>query len=378
MDPLAFEIGAASTWAARILAIGVGVYAVLTASHTVDAYRRHLADRGSSLLATWVMIGLSILLWEQGARLLPAPFSVVVIATYFVGITITLGWTLSNAEKRFKQWRDDLEELLDEFARKALPDHQREAWVERKWLQLHPEQKRKTPHLMMGLFVAGYAFLGYWILRGIQTWLPATGNEAVTNVHIALSGGWMAAGHMVAITALLGLLMLLLPVEMVRLRFPDLDYPFKGTITSMLRERERGLFGAHYYIAATLPLAVLWLTEDTTAWDRTLFAVLAMLGVTVFADAASALVGIRFGKRRWSHNQNKTLMGTAGGCAVAFLVSIPFVGLPMAIATAVVFYVVDVLAPVPVSVSDNILNPLALAATYIVLQDHLAPMIPFY
>ncbi len=380
VDPIGFTIGPVSQAAARLLALVVGTYALLTARHAVAAYQQRLPDRGSAMMATWVMIGMAVLLWIDGARLLPAPFSLVVLAAFVVGIAITLGYTLGNMAKRFEAWREDVRKIIEEWAEKALPESQRDAWLQNRFEQLHPEQKRKTPHLMMGLFVVAYVGLGYGILKGIAALVPddATVGENLMNLNAALSGGIMEAGHMVAITALLAVLLLLLPVEMLRLQFPQMEYPFKGTITSMLRERERGLFGAHYYIAATLPMAVLFLTDDSATWDVTLFAVIAMLGVSVFADAASAIFGIRWGRHKWPHNRGKSLEGTAGGCLVAFVVALPFVGLPVAIASAVVFLLVDVLAPVPFSVSDNILNPLALAAAYALLLPHLAPLIPFF
>ncbi len=380
VDPIGFTIGPVSQAAARLLALVVGTYALLTARHTWAAYQQRLPDRGSALMATWVMIGICVLLWVRGERLLPAPFSLVALAAFVIGIAITLGYTLGNMAKKFEEWRDEVRKIIEEWADKALPESQREAWLQNRFDQLHPEQKRKTPHLMMGLFVVAYVGLGYGILLGIAALIPAdaAAGENLLNLRAALAGGIMPAGHMVAITALLAVLLLLLPVEMLRLQFPQMEYPFKGTITSMLRERERGLFGAHYYIAATLPMAVLFLTDDSTSWDVTLFAVIAMLGVSVFADAASAIFGIRWGKHKWPHSKGKSLEGTAGGCAVAFLVALPFVGVPVALVSALVFFIVDVLAPVPFSVSDNILNPLALAAAYILMQPHLAPLIPFF
>lgn len=380
VDPIQFMVGPVSMGAARILALGVAVYAVLTAKHTWTAYQNGLEDRGSSMLATWVMAGLTILLWTDGARLLPAPYSVFVIVVYMAGVTITFAYTMSNAEKRLMKLREEMQALMDEWRDKLLPESDREAWFEHRLRELGHEEKRKTPHLMMSIFVAVYVVLGYFILRGVEAMLPAGmgRGEGIHNLDAALDAGVLASGHVVALTALLSMLFLLLPVEMVRLRFPQLGYPFKGTITSMLREKEAGLFGAHYYITATLPLAILWLTGDPTTWDSTLFAVLAVIGVTVFADTASALIGIRYGRTKWPHSPNKTYVGSIGGSVVAFIVALPFVGLPVAIISAIVFLLVDVVAPVPLHVSDNILNPLGLAAAYIIFRDHLEPWLPFY
>lgn len=381
-EPASFIIGPVSHGAARVLAIGVGAYALATGAHTWSAFRRRLPDRGSAMLATLVMAALTVLLWRDGARLLPAPFSLTALGIYMAGVLITFGYTLSNAAKRLEQAKEAMGKALDEWAARTLPEERREAWLrDRLRLELGDEERRKTPHLMMGLFIVGYLGLGALILKGIRAAAPASADlqsEGWMNVQIALDSGWLGASHMVALVALLGVLFLLLPVEMVRLASPELDYPFKGTINSLMRERERGLFGAHYYITATLPLAVLWLAADPGTWDRTLYAVIAVLGITVFADAASALFGVRFGRRKLPHNPGKTIVGTLGGTAVAFLIALPLTGLPVAIASAAVFFLVDVLAPVPFSASDNILNPLGLALTYLWLTEHLDPMLPYY
>ncbi len=382
MDGVEFIIGPVSEGAAKVLAIGAAAYFVATTKHTVDAFAHRLPDRGSAILATIVMAALSVALWVDGARLVPAPFSLAVIGVYMAGIMITVGYTLSDAAKALEKLRGQIKTALDELRARTIPEDKREAWFEQRLrLELGHEEKRKTPHLMMGFFFVIYGILGYIVLKAILHAAPTDADftrESWHNLRAAVDGGYLAAGHMTAVVCLLGLLFLLLPVEVIRLRRPELDYPFKNTIMTLLRERERGLFGAHYYITATLPLAVLWLTRDPATWDRTLYAVLALLGITIFADAASALVGVRWGKKKWPHNTNKSYLGTAGGTVAAFAVALPFTGLPVAVASAAVFLLVDILAPVPFSASDNILNPLALAATYTVLSPYLAPMLPFF
>jgi dolichol kinase len=334
------------------------------------------------VLAAFVMGALAALLWTRGAELLPAPYSLAVLAIYLAGILLTLTYIASGAAKRLERAGQALKDAFEEWAERAIPADRREAWLaDRLRLEMTPEEKRKTPHLLMGIFLFIYVGLGWWMLRSLRALAPAAADlsgETWHNLQAGLDAGYLAAGHLVGITLLLGLLFVLLPIEVVRLRFPDLDYPFKGTIQSLLRPREKGLFGAHYYITATLPLAILWLTADPAAWPRTLYAVLAVLGITIFADAASALVGIRFGRRKWPHNPNKSYIGTYGGTVTALLIALPLVGLPMALVSAVVFFVIDVLAPVPLSASDNILNPLGLALAYTLLDGHLAPWLPFY
>jgi hypothetical protein len=50
----------------------------------------------------------------------------------------------------------------------------------------------------------------------------------------------------------------------------------------------------------------------------------------------------------------------------------------MAVVTAAAFLAVDIVAPIPFSVSDNLLNPLVLAGVYVALQGHLDPWLPYY
>ncbi|MGB1586977.1 MAG: phosphatidate cytidylyltransferase [Thermoplasmatota archaeon] len=381
MEP-EFLVGAVSHGAAKVLAIGVGAYAVATGGHALRAYREQLPDRGSAMLATFVMAALTVLLWQRGAQLVPAPFGLAVLGVYMAGVMITFGYTLSNAAKRLAEFREQARQAIEELAAKTLPDDKREAWLrDRLRLDMTPEEKRKTPHLMMGIFLAIYGILGYLILRGVRSLAPGDADftrESWHNLQAALDAGYLASGHMVGLVCILGLLFLLLPVELVRLQFPQAEYPFKGTITSLMREKERGSFGAHYYITATLPVAIFWLTWDAATWDTTLYAVLAVFGVTVFADAISALVGVRYGRRKFPHNPNKSWMGTFGGTTAAFVLALPFTGVPGAVAAAAVFFLVDVLAPVPFGASDNILNPLGLALVYSLMIDQLDPWLPAY
>jgi dolichol kinase len=101
-----------------------------------------------------------------------------------------------------------------------------------------------------------------------------------------------------------------------------------------------------------------------------------MLAVSVFADAASALVGIRWGHSKWPHNAGKSYLGSLGGTGVAVLVAFPFVGLWGALAAAGVFLLMDLVGPIPVPVSDNLLNPLGLTALFLAFPDLVRPPFP--
>lgn len=383
VDPMPFVVGPVSHAAARVLAGFTLAYAAASGYYTWRAYQSKLEDRGSALVATLVMFALAVVLWRDGARLMPAPFSIWLLAMAALGIVITLTYTLGHYEEKIARFRAAFGARLNALLADVLPED-REAFlrsVRDRWIP-KGEGRRKAPHLLLGLVIPLYAGVGFILLR--MAWnlsyggMPDPAAEGSTNLYLASHSGWLAGGQVFGSFVLLAILFLIFPNELLRLRFPELSYPFKTVILSRLRHREHGLFGAHYYIAAASPLAALWVTRDSSAWDTTVYAFIAVLAVSVFADTASALVGIRFGRRKWFHNPNKSYIGSIGGVLVALFVAWPLVGLPMAVVTAGVFLLVDVLAPVPISVSDNLLNPLALAATYTLLQGGLAPILPYY
>jgi dolichol kinase len=382
VEPVHFVVGPLSEAAAAILAGGTGAYAVLTGVYAARAFHARLEDRWSAAVATVVMGLLAVLLYVRGEDLLPAPFSVVLAAVFVAAIVVTLTFTLGRYQERIDRFTATFGKRLNQLLADVVPEERQAEWTRlRASFALDREGRRKVPHLMMGVFVVVYG-AGFLVVRGAAGLAAGHGTDEVGANLFAAShaspGTWMVGGQIAGTFSLLSLLYILVPTELLRLRYPELSYPFKAVILSRLRPREKGLFGAHYYMAAGMPLAALWLTRDPAHWDTTIPAVVAVIAVSVFADAASALVGTRLGKRKWPHNPGKSYLGSVGGTVVAFLVALPLVGAPMAVATAAVFLGLDIVAPIPFRVSDNLLNPIGLAACYSALQGHLAPWVPYY
>lgn len=387
VEAVQFLVGPVSQAAARILAGMTLAYAALTGLYAVRGLRAQLEDRWSAVVATAVMALLGIELWLHGATALPAPFSVLVLVIAVGGVLFTLTYTLGQYQQRIERFTAQFGQRLHQLLEEMVPEERLTEWqrMRNAW-RPSPEERRKAPHLLMGIFLLFYACVGLLMLRGAwdllygadEAILLLDGGEGIRNLYLASHSGWLVAGHMLALTCFLGLLYLLVPTELLRLKYPELSYPFKSLIVPRLRSRERGLFGAHYYLAAAMPLAVLWLTRDPQQWDATIPAAAAVLLVTVFADAASALIGIRFGERKFPHNPRKSWAGALGGTAVAFVVTLPLLGGPVAALSAAVFLAIDLLVPVPASVSDNLLYPVGLAVTYLAALHAIAPWIPWY
>ncbi len=371
---------ATSIVAARTLAVVVALYGALIASFAWRAMRARLEDRWSAASAAIVLAVAAYLLWDAAA-IFPAPFSVWTLIAFLGGAVFTLTYTLGRYQELIDEFRESFGHRMNAILADTVPE-QRLARLRdlRERFQWSHEERRKMPHLLMGIFLVLYVAVGHFIVRG--AWITLYGGEATggPSLHLqeAATGPWLVAGHYISQFALWLIFAVLVPVELLRLRYPELSYPFKQVILSRLREKEAALFGAHVYITATLPLAILWLNREPSSWAVTIPAVMAVFGVTVFADAASAIVGKRYGRRKWWHNDNKSLVGTSAGALVAFVVAWPFTGTIMAIVAAAVFVIVDVGAPKPIPVTDNILNPVALALAFDVGQRFLAPVIPFY
>ncbi len=387
VEPIAFLVGPVSRGAAVLLAGMTGTYAAFTGLYALRGLRARLEDRWSAVMATLVMAALAGTLWTDGARLLPAPFSVIVLVVAVGGVIFTLTYTLGEYQRRIERFKAQFGDRVTHLLAALVAEERQAEWQRlRASFQPSPEERRKAPHLLMGVFLVFYAALGWFILRGAwdllygadATILHLDAGEGIRNLYLASHSGWLVAGHLFSVTALLALLFILVPTELLRLKYPELSYPFKSIILSRLRSRERGLFGAHYYLAAATPLAVLLLTRDPARWDVTIPAVAALIVVTVFADAASAIVGIRWGNAKWFHNPKKSYFGSFGGTLVAFVATLPLLGLEGAVVAAIVFLFIDIIAPVPISVSDNLLYPVALAATFLYAIDLLAPWTPHY
>ena len=83
-------------------------------------------------------------------------------------------------------------------------------------------------------------------------------------------------------------------------------------------------------------------------------AVCALL-VLSFADPTAALVGIRHGRHRWSHNPQKSLEGSIAMALVTFVLLLFFAS---PLASAVVVISVVLFESMPLAMSDNLVVPL--------------------
>jgi dolichol kinase len=158
--------------------------------------------------------------------------------------------------------------------------------------------------------------------------------------------------HPAGATVLAGATLVALAVELARRRSAGFARQFHRLVGPMLREREaRRLTGA-----TTLALGY---TVAATAFPGGP----AMAGILLAgtADPVAALVGRRFGHRRW--RGGKSLEGSLAFLAVAFLVLLAVPGIGVAAAAVAALLVTAAEAPT-LPVDDNIYLP-ALAAAVV-------------
>lgn len=95
---------------------------------------------------------------------------------------------------------------------------------------------------------------------------------------------------------------------------------------------------------------------------------ISILGVTTIGDLLASQFGMRWGKRRFSFNPKKTRLGTLAGCTGSFFICLLFLGPIYALAATTIFFITDILTDTPVKLSDNLLNPVLITFTFILLS----------
>lgn len=342
--------------AAALVAAGLAAYGLAALGVAARGLRRRYEDAWSTAACGVALLCTAIVVLRHGATILPSPLGALAAASLAGGLVAPVLFVALRAQQGLDKLR----------FHSPIPD-------------LPPEERRKVPHLAMGGYAMFYVFLGHVLLIVLVAVLPAATDassrwwsDAWSNLLTMRDAPWHIAGVPTGLAGLLLLVFVLAPIELVRLAFPSSKYPWKRVIESRLRAREFGLFGGHMHMAAgaTAAAAILAIQPD---WSRAAMATFAALLVAVFADALSAIVGIRFGRRKLPHNPRKSYAGTIAGTVAALALAIPLVGIPMALLTAAYFLVVDVAAPVPVAVSDNLLIPIGLALLYMALG--IAPLV---
>ncbi len=147
---------------------------------------------------------------------------------------------------------------------------------------------------------------------------------------------------------------LFLVTDAIRLS-PRFYFPFGKILENTLRASEINAYASYVHFSTGFLFASLFLPPTLLLGAFALF---------TFGDSMAASIGIRIGKHKIKINPKKSWEGTIAGFLASFLIAVPFVGWVWGLCGAVLFVIIDVFTPTPITVSDNILIPMVITGLY--------------
>ena len=139
----------------------------------------------------------------------------------------------------------------------------------------------------------------------------------------------------------------------------NLSFPFNIFSKFYLTEEEKKSYGTYLYFTIGHMFAA-FLCPPMVFF--------AILGMSSISDLMTSQIGIRFGKRHISWNQNKTWEGTIAGTIVSFIICSFFMGFYWSLIFSFVFLVFDVITNKPLNLSDNLLIPIGSSLVYVIIR----------
>jgi len=153
--------------------------------------------------------------------------------------------------------------------------------------------------------------------------------------------------------ALIAVLILAIVSDIIRILWGPEYSIYNFVSKAILREKEYNAFGAHIYLITGIVL-VYWL------YVIGLFNILMVVAgvlTSCFSDALAALIGRKYGKHKVKcyNGDTKSVEGFIAGTISAFIICLIILGPIYAFIAALVFLILDFF---PISIADNILNPI--------------------
>ncbi len=147
---------------------------------------------------------------------------------------------------------------------------------------------------------------------------------------------------------------LFLVTETIRLS-PRFYFPFGKILENTLRSSELNAYASYVHFSTGFLFAALFLPPSLLLGAFALF---------TFGDSMAASIGIRIGKHKIKVNPKKSWEGTIAGFLASFFIAVPFVGWIWGLCAGILFAIIDVFTPTPITVSDNILIPMVMTGLY--------------
>ncbi len=223
---------------------------------------------------------------------------------------------------------------------------------------------RKSFHLMGLLLVLAY-FGFFSLLFPVTLIINDSVIELINNIQPAYELIWgpvslypFALGEFQAVIyltmmALIGSLMFAIIPDLIRIIWGPEYSVFNFLTRSMLRNKEINAAGPQIYIITGFIFSYMLYMAGIVH----ILAFFAGILIACLSDAAAALVGRGYGKRKVivMSKETKSVEGFLAGTILAYLIGFIIVGPVYAIIGAVVFFITDYF---PIYTADNILNPI--------------------
>jgi dolichol kinase len=226
------------------------------------------------------------------------------------------------------------------------------------------ELVRKSFHLMGLLLVLAY-FGFFNLLFPVTRIINDSVIELINNIQPAYELIWgpvsmypfgigdLQAVEYLTMMALIGSLMFAIIPDLIRIIWGPEYSLFNFLSHSMLRNKEINAAGPQIYIITGFIFSYMLYMGGIIH----ILAFFAGILIACLSDAAAALIGRGYGKRKVKvmSKETKSVEGFLAGTILAYLIGLILVGPIYAIVGAVVFFITDYF---PVYTADNILNPI--------------------
>ncbi|MGQ4875148.1 MAG: hypothetical protein ACP6IY_13865 [Promethearchaeia archaeon] len=146
--------------------------------------------------------------------------------------------------------------------------------------------------------------------------------------------------------------------ELLRLNWPDANFPLKKTLATVRRGSELNNFAAHPHMTQTWCLCAILFYYYSGNAINTLYLLFGVAMVSIFGDLYAALIGRKFGKHKWKFINNKSIEGTLAGFIASLFIGWIFLGFYLALVAALIFVITDIVLPKIIKINDNLMTPL--------------------
>lgn len=340
------------------------------------AFKENHATKWTALLDVILIFVISILnviRTPDGSFFIPFPvnhFAVVFAGGWVVVLVISTKVGRTKTEEFNKQ----LSQGLD----KAIKNGEN---IEIHNFNYHKEINRKLVHLLSMLYILTFVLctpLFNLLYKGIYLNYPQRAVwEEYYNFYVLGSGQYpVEVAFCITMLVFIGSFWVVADGEIMRLRSPDKPFILKRTLQKTRRVSETNTFGAHISMIIALTFAGMVLYYTPAYRPQGLMALAATISVTSLGDMMAALIGRKFGVKKWKFNKDKSYAGSLAGSMITFIMSYIFVGPILAIISVLVFLFTDIVLS-KVKLSDNLTTPLILSVVYRALIFLVMPPIPF-